>query len=277
MLLLPVIIVVIVLIVWYKQYENSFFNKPKNYPFPENIDKPIFVAFGDSLTQANMSASWFDIVENINPNYKFYNAGMNADLSYTLLTRINDVIDCNPQVISILVGSNDVMATMSADRMKRYYDLKKISQEANFEGFVENYKSIIQILLSHTKAKILVVSLPPITEDWTHEGNLKGDEYSEVIKNIAIENNLIYIPFREELRKKMPEKSAQLDDFNDSVQLLRKSVLKKNFLGQSWNQISASRHAMFLTDNIHLNDTAAAILAELINKEIPKNGNERNE
>jgi lysophospholipase L1-like esterase len=270
---IPLILLVVVLVVWYKQYENSFFKKPTNYPDFSKINrenKPIFIAFGDSLTQGNMSADWLEKLAESRAELQIFNAGMNADLTYTLLNRIEDITICKPQIISLLIGSNDVMATLSPARMKRYYELGKITEDAYFEGFESNYRKIVEIILAETDAKILAVSLPPITENFDFIGNEKAEKYSQTIKNIANEYGLTYVPFRERLVENMPKVNEQLEDFDQSVLLLRKAAIKKNFLGQSWNEISRSRKAKYLTDNIHLNDDAAAILVELLNNEIDK-------
>lgn len=273
MLYIPIILVVIVLVVWFRQYEKSFFNKPKDYPEFQQLNrvgKPIFIAFGDSLTQGNMSANWVNILKEKRPDIQFFNAGMNADLTETLLSRIHDITLCKPHYIHLLIGSNDLMATLDAARMKRYYDLGKITVDANFELFKQNYRKIVEILLEETEAKIFISSLPPITEDFTHLANKKADLYTETIKEIANEFGLPYLPFRENMKATMPEKSDQIEDYAQSVTLIRKAGFKKNILGQSWNEISRSRKAKYLTDNIHLNDDGAEILAKLIDIELIK-------
>jgi lysophospholipase L1-like esterase len=271
MTLIPFIILVIVLIVSYKQFEKSFFNKPSSYPEFAKLNregKPIFIAFGDSLTQANMSADWLEIMAGNRPDIQFLNAGMNADLTETLLTRIEDIVACQPHLISLIIGSNDVMATLTPERMKRYYRLGKITEDANYERFMQNYREIVAALSSQTTAKIIVASLPPITEDFSFEGNQQAEKYSAFIKNISDEYGLIYLPFREALLKNMTEKSDQLNDFTNADNIIRKAVIRKKFLGQSWNEIAASRKAKYMTDNIHLNDDAAGILAGLMLNEI---------
>jgi lysophospholipase L1-like esterase len=271
MLYIPIILIIIVLIVWYKQFEKSFFDKPIDYPEFSKLNregKPIFIAFGDSLTQGNMSANWVNMLKEKRADMQFLNAGMNADLSYTLLTRIDDIVACQPHYISLLIGSNDVMATLTPERMKRYYSLGKITEDANFEGFIQNYREILETLTTQTTAKIMVASIPPITEDFTFDGNIKADKYSAKIKEFAQEFGLIYLPFRETLKENMPTKSDQLNDFTNADNIIRKAALKKNFMGQSWNEIAAARKAKYMTDNIHLNDDAAEILAEMIVKKI---------
>lgn len=275
MLYIPIVLVIIVLVVWFRQYEKFFFNKPADYPEFEKLNregKPIFIAFGDSLTQGNMSGNWVNMLKELHPEMQFLNAGMNADLTYTLLTRIQDITFCKPHFIHLLIGSNDLMATLDPSRMKRYYELGKITQDANFEGFKENYRQIIEILLEETDAKIMVSSLPPITEDFTYIANQKADQYSQIVQDLAQEFGLTYLPLRETFKEKMPEKSDQIEDYTQSVALIRKAGFKKNILGQSWNEISKARKAKYLTDNIHLNDDGAEILANLIDHEIQKHG-----
>jgi lysophospholipase L1-like esterase len=266
MTFIPVIIIIIVLIISYKQFEKSFFNKPDTYPEFSKLNregKPIFIGFGDSLTQGNMSANWLEMLAIKQPTMQFLNAGMNADLTETLLSRIDDIIASQPHYLSLIIGSNDVMATLSEERLKRYYSLGKITEDPHFEGFKQNYRSIVEILTTQTTAKIFVASLPPITEDFSFVGNQKAEQYSSFIKDIAAEFGLIYLPFRETLLQNITTKSDQLNDFHDADNIIRKAVVKRKFLGQSWNEIAASRKAKYMTDNIHLNEDAAEILANL--------------
>jgi lysophospholipase L1-like esterase len=272
MLYIPIILLVIVLVVWYKQYEKAFYNKPDTYPNATKLNgKPVFVAFGDSLTQGNMSANWVAKLANARPNLQVFNAGMNADLTYTLLNRIDDLLACQPQYISLWVGCNDVNATMAPARMQRYYALGKITQDADHEGFVKNYRELIEVLIANTTAKIAIVSIAPITEDWQHPANQKGDIYNETVKQLAAEYNLDYIPFRETLRNNMPQSNGQLSDYELGFPVIRRSCLKHYFLGKSWNEIATERKCMYLTDNIHLNDTAADIVLQQMLSFLDKN------
>lgn len=271
MLYIPIILLIIVLVIWFKQFEKSFFNKPPDYPEFSKLNrdgKPIFIAFGDSLSQGNMSANWVDILKIKRPDLQFLNAGMNADLTYTLLTRIDDVIAAQPHYISLIIGSNDVMATLTPARMKRYYGLGKITEDATYEGFIANWREIISQLKTQTTAKIIVASLPPITEDFTWYGNKKAEEYSLKIKEMAEEFDLIYLPFREKLKENMPEKSDQIVDFENSENIMRKVAIQRLVLKYSWNEIAKARKAKYMTDNIHLNDDAAEILADMINEQL---------
>lgn len=266
MLFISLILLIVILAVWYKQFENSFYKKAPNYPEPSKITtkKPVYIGFGDSLTRGNMSASWFDRVEAHLPGFQCFNAGVNADLTHTLLTRLDDIIECQPDIITILVGTNDVNATVSNDRLERYIKLNKITQSTDFEQFKQNYKVIIERLLAETNTRIILISLPPITEDWAYWVNKRADEYSAEIKAIAEKYQLEYVPFRETLRGKMPINNGQILDLDKGVKVIQWAVIQKYFFKKTWNELSQMRHAKYLTDNIHLNDEAAQILAEMV-------------
>ena len=46
--------------------------------------------------------------------FRFSNAGVNGDLVYNVLTRLDVVIAQQPDFVIILVGSNDVSATLTS-------------------------------------------------------------------------------------------------------------------------------------------------------------------
>jgi hypothetical protein len=69
---------------YYKKLEKMILSKPQNYP---NIAQrrpniKTLVMAGDSITQGNMSYNWVDDLVTEFSQYQFFNAGINADLSY---------------------------------------------------------------------------------------------------------------------------------------------------------------------------------------------------
>jgi lysophospholipase L1-like esterase len=46
--------------------------------------------------------------------YEFVNAGIDGDDAWNVLARIGDVVRCEPDIVTLLVGSNHVVATSSA-------------------------------------------------------------------------------------------------------------------------------------------------------------------
>ncbi len=251
---------------------------PENYPTDKNrhqmdATKKVLVCFGDSNTHGNVSYNWVNDLHFQLADYQVFNAGINSDLTYTLLRRIDDVIACKPDFITILIGTNDVNATMGKVMEKRYQDLGRISKgtSPNFEDFKKNYTEIISQLKAKTQAKIAVMSLPVMGEDLAHEANLKADKYSEFVKQLATDEQLIYLPVREKQKDFLKKNLQPLKHtFEETYKLLNFSVISYYLLGKSWDEITI-RHGFQLTpDNLHQNSIAGGMIRDLV-KEAMKN------
>lgn len=245
---------------------------PENYPNAKNrqqIDasKKVVVCFGDSNTHGNVSYNWVNDLSCQLADYQVFNAGINSDLTYTLLCRIDDVIACKPNFITILIGTNDINATMGKVMEKRYQDLGRISKETspNFEDFKKNYVGIIRQLKAKTQAKIAVMSLPVMGEDLTHEANQKADKYSEFVKQLATNEQLIYLPVREKQKEFLQKNPQPLKHtFEDTYKLLNFSVISYYLLGKSWDEITTKHGFQLTPDNLHQNSIAGGMIRDLV-------------
>jgi lysophospholipase L1-like esterase len=245
---------------------------PENYPNPQNrqqIDasKKVLVCFGDSNTHGNVSYNWVNDLSSQLTDYQIFNAGINSDLTYTLLQRIDDVIACKPNFITILIGTNDVNSTMGKIMEKRYQDLGRVSKDTspNFEDFKKNYIEIIRQLKAKTQAKIAVMSLPVLGEDLAHEANQKADKYSEFVKQLATDEQLIYLPVREK-QKEFLQNNPQLlkHKFEETYKLLNFSVINYYLLGKNWDEISTKHGFQLTPDNLHQNSIAGGMIRDLV-------------
>lgn len=245
---------------------------PENYPNPQNrqqIDasKKVLVCFGDSNTHGNVSYNWVNDLSSQLTDYQIFNAGINSDLTYTLLQRIDDVIACKPNFITILIGTNDVNSTMGKIMEKRYQDLGRVSKDTspNFEDFKKNYIEIIRQLKAKTQAKIAVMSLPVLGEDLVHEANQKADKYSEFVKQLATDEQLIYLPVREK-QKEFLQNNPQLlkHKFEETYKMLNFSVINYYLLGKNWDEISTKHGFQLTPDNLHQNSIAGGMIRDLV-------------
>lgn len=245
---------------------------PENYPNAQNrqqIDssKKVLVCFGDSNTHGNVSYNWVNDLSSQMSDYQIFNAGINSDLTYTLLRRIDEVIACKPDFITILIGTNDVNSTMGKIMEKRYQDLGRVSKDIspNFEGFKKNYIEIIRQLKAKTQARIAVMSLPVMGEDLAHEANLKADKYSDFIKELASDEQLIYLPVREKQKEFLQKNPQPLKHtFEETYKLLNFSVIGYYLLGKSWDEISAKHGFQLTPDNLHQNSIAGGMIRDLV-------------
>lgn len=245
---------------------------PENYPNAQNRlqinpSKKVLVCFGDSNTHGNVSYNWVNDLSSQLTDYQVFNAGINSDLTYTLLRRIEDVITCKPDFITILIGTNDVNSTMGKVMEKRYQDLGRVSKDTspNFEDFKKNYIEIISQLKAKTQAKIAVMSLPVMGEDLTHEANQKADKYSEFVKQLASDEQLIYLPVREKQKEFLQKKPQPLKHkFEETYKLLNYSVISYYLLGKSWDEITTKHGFQLTPDNLHQNSIAGGMIRDLV-------------
>ena len=55
------------------------------------------------------------------PDFRFLNHGVNGDLAWNGLQRLDRVIAERPDFVTILIGTNDVNATLSERNLLRYH------------------------------------------------------------------------------------------------------------------------------------------------------------
>lgn len=250
---------------------------PSSYPNVANIaaikGKKVVVCAGDSNTQGNMGENWIVRLEKSFPEYAFLNAGINGDLTHTLLARWDDVIAAKPDFVTILIGTNDVNAMMSPQKEKRYKQMKKVSITPTYKDFRENIIAIIEALKTHSSAHIAIMSLPLMGEDLQHTVNIKADKYSEAIKAIAALQQIDYLPLRETQKAYLAKQSQAAKRkyrYEDTDKLIYYAVVLRYILFQSFDKISKILGFQLLTDNLHQNGTSAQMIADLVSDFIQK-------
>jgi lysophospholipase L1-like esterase len=194
------------------------------------------------------------------------NAGINSQLSYNVLQRIDQVIKCTPDFITILIGTNDVSATLNEKNAARYVKKQNLPRVPHRHWYEQNLNAIINILQEKTTAKIGLLSLPPITEDRTHNGYQRAAEYSGVIKQLAEKRNLVYLPLNELMDEILQKREGQMKSSYVAGEsgVMYKAIFSRYILGQGWDEISESNGFVFLTDNRHLNRRGALMATQLI-------------
>ncbi|MEZ4905119.1 MAG: SGNH/GDSL hydrolase family protein [Spirosomataceae bacterium] len=251
-------------------------HRPQNFPqkgkITHNKEKITVICVGDSITHGNVSANYVEMLERwLGQDYFLYNAGVNSDLTYTLLRRLEDVITTNPDFIILLIGTNDLNATLSKAALRRYRQFGKIQPEEVpcLEDFQRNYTAIVQRLKKETKAAIMLLSLPVISEDLREEANQQADRYSKFIKELSEKEELRYVPVRETMKaylRNHPKKERY--QFKDTIKLMYFSIIRHELLGQDWNTICAAHNRDLTQDNLHFNTRGAAMIASLVEQEI---------
>ena len=181
------------------------------------------VFFGDSITDAGrdrigmfarlgagyVSHVGFNLEGNDPKKYTVINLGIGGNRCVDLYARMHEVWNQKPDVLSILVGVNDV-----------WHYLKDGNQGID----IERYESVYRLILRDTKKRfpnVKLVVMEPFFLDGTattaHKDLLKMVyDYARVAKKIAEEEGAIFLPLQEKLSS-LADKIGNFDVLFDGV------------------------------------------------------------
>lgn len=226
---------------------------------------------GASLTAGTVSFNFLDLLE-ARPalaGFRFLNHGVNGDLAWNALQRLDAVTAERPDAVTILLGTNDINATLSERNLRHYQQYYRIATMPTVEWFAANMRAIIERLQGETEARLALMSLSVIGEDLEHVANGKVLQYNAVIRDLATEYSCGYLPLGERMiaylqeheaeRASLPARLAYRDGL---VNVANATALHAN--GLSWDEIARRNGLLLTTDCLHLNSVGAGMAADLI-------------
>ena len=192
--------------------------------------KKRIVFFGDSITQAGVQPNGYITKmtqflsdKNIGNNYELIGAGISGNKVYDLYLRMeDDVLSKKPDAVVIWVGVNDV------------WHKRTSGTGTDADKFEKFYNAIIKKLKANNIA-VFICTPAAIGEKTDFTNELDGDlnKYSEIIRNIAKNNNCTLID-------------------------LRKAFLNYNLANNKENKESG----ILTTDRVHLNEKGNQFVME---------------
>lgn len=229
------------------------------------------VCFGASLTAGTVSFNYLDLLE-ARPalaGFRFINHGVNGDLAWNGLQRLDAVIAEEPDFVSILIGTNDVNATLSERNRLRYKAFNHLPVRPTLEWYEENMRTIVARLKAETPARLALMSLAPIGEDLGHEANVKIERYNDVVRQIARHEAVDYLPLHETMTAYLRDHEAERArlaprlEYRDGLHNTG-NALALHTTGLSWDEVSQRNGLLLSTDTLHLNSRGAGMIADLI-------------
>ncbi|HEX6553665.1 MAG TPA: GDSL-type esterase/lipase family protein [Ktedonobacteraceae bacterium] len=233
--------------------------------------KMIVACFGASITAAKGSFNWIGELEKRpqNQRFRFLNFGVGGDLAYSALQRLGSVVAYHPDLVIIVLGHNDIVTLVFENVRRIFGRWKHLPGDPSPAWYRENLQTIVRRLKEETSARIALASLSQIGEDpesnnpVQRELNQRFQQYNEIIKDIAREENVSYIPFYERFHEHvvaLPGRAFTAFRFpsfyRDAFRLL---VLRR-----SLDEIAQKNGWRFHTDGLHLNSRGGMILADLV-------------
>jgi lysophospholipase L1-like esterase len=255
----------------YQEFFKPAVNNPQRLA-NGNLHRPgrrIVVCAGDSIVRGQLSFNYVNYLAR-RPNlqeYQFINAGINCDLAYNLLQRLEPVIACKPAYIVIQIGTEDLLGSLYPNFGACYQWTRHLPHKPERGWYRENLSLIVNILKQRTKAKIALVSLPMLGEAINSEANRQVVEYNGMIQSIASSEGVCFIPiYDDQLRYLSSSQRNSAPEFTGDCKQIGHALIEHLVLKKSLDEISLKNGYLLHTDGVHLNSRAGIIIANQVEK-----------
>jgi acyl-CoA thioesterase-1 len=227
--------------------------------------RTVVACVGDSITEGVGSADWVAMLrERVGvQGVQVVNAGVAGDLAWNVLQRISTVIQCDPDIVTLMVGTNDVALEPMSSMSRFVLRMKGIRQTPTLEWYVKNVSAILQRLRSETHAQIAVIEIPMLGEDLNSRTNERVNRYNEALRAIAAEQSVKCLPLHDHLVELLPPGHVP-PPYEMKIGLTVKAQFEHHALRQSWDAVSAGNGLALLSDHTHLSERAAQVVAGLV-------------
>lgn len=264
-ILIIVTIVFSLLFYVFWQMERLPGNRPSKYQ--KQIGKKVVVLAGDSITHGRIGENYVSLLARRLDESKFalVNAGINGQLAWNLLQRVDEIIECEPDFITILIGTNDAGAATSKKEAENYVKRMKLPQTPDDEWFRESLQELVTRLQEKTSAKIALISIPPIGEISDHPAFRISSDYITTIQEVTNVTGVTYLPLHEKMLLYLKEYSGEPTyPFEKAKAGMFIACVKRYLLRREWNTIGQEAGFRLHIDYLHLNTTGAIIVSDLI-------------
>lgn len=250
-------------VVW--QMERLPRNRPAKYMKP--IGKKAVVLSGDSVTHGQIGENYVSLLKRRldQSQFSLVNAGVNSHLAWNLLQRVDEIIACEPDYVTIMIGTNDANAATSKEDAEDYVKRMKLPQMPDDLWFRECLQEFVTRLQNETSANIALISIPPIGEVLDHSAFRISSEYIKSIQEVANVTGVSYLPLHEKMLLFLKEYSGEPTyPFEKAKSGMFIACVKRYLLRREWNAIGQEAGFQLHIDYLHLNTTGAIIVADLI-------------
>jgi lysophospholipase L1-like esterase len=242
-------------------------------PRRQGLPRETVVCLGSSTTASKGTYKWIDELEKRpqNKRFRFVNLGVGGDLSFNTIGLLDRVIASQPDRVIVLIGTNDVMATVFPNFRRFVRVWKRLSDEPSPARFEKNLHFIVRKLRQGANSRIGLSSLAPLGEDPHSRDPVQArlndliTTYNDIIADVASSENTDYVPFNESFRDQLVHAGTAKPFTHFSfASFYRDYLFREMILRQSFDQISRINGWQFHIDGIHLNTLGGRILVDAV-------------
>jgi lysophospholipase L1-like esterase len=247
-------------------------NEPRN-PMPRTQPMETVACLGSSTTASKGTYKWIGELESRprNSRFRFVNLGVGGDLSFNTVGRLGRVIEIQPDRMIILIGTNDILASVFPNFQRIIQVWKRLPEAPSPARFAENLELITHRLRRETNARIALSSLAPVGEE-PHSTDAVQSRlndllatYNGIIRDISSRTDTDYIRLYESFQTQLDRsKTAKPFTRFSFPAFYRDYLFRQMILRRSFDEISGMNGWEFHIDGIHLNTKGGKILTEVV-------------
>jgi lysophospholipase L1-like esterase len=229
--------------------------------------KQLVVCLGASIVRGQFSVNFVDLLKRRmgKDGFQFINAGVNGDLSYNVLCRLDAVLAHKPDFIAILVGTNDITGALNSRVGRSMRAQKKLPDVPSMPWYRENMLEIVRRLKQGSTARLALCSLPHLGENLDSAMNAAVRSYNAILAEIARQEQVSYIPVQECQAEYLREHGAgRMLTHEMLIPMTIKFLLFHYVLRYSLDRISRRNGFLLTVEGVHMNSAGAAIIADQI-------------
>jgi lysophospholipase L1-like esterase len=227
---------------------------------------------GSSTTASRGTYRWIAELEGRpqNSRFRFVNLGVGGDLSFDIVRRLRRVIATQPDRIIILIGTNDIVASVFPNFRRIIRVWKGLPAQPTAQRFEYNLALITRRLRQDTNARIALSSLAPVGEDPRSSDpvqlRLNGlcAAYNDVIRDVSSREGTDYFFFESFQDQLVRSRAAKPFSRFSFPSFYRDYLFREMILRRSFDEISNMNGWEFHIDGIHLNTRGGRILTEAV-------------
>ncbi len=193
------------------------------------------------------------------------NGGVNGELSYNVLQRVDTALACEPDAVTVLVGTNDATASLMPGKTAKALDEKGLPSVPTVERYRDWLTDLVTTLQRAGVPRIAVLSPPSIAEDLEQPIGRRLAEVAVAAREVAAGTGVTYLPLFERFREVLDERQAPAPAaYEERNVLILWAILQRQLLGRSYDDIGRRFGYRLMADPLHLNRRGAALVVELI-------------
>ncbi|MEV6549805.1 GDSL-type esterase/lipase family protein [Streptomyces sp. NPDC051597] len=222
---------------------------------------------GDSLTRAQFSVDYLDLLgrRHSSGDVRLARFGANGDFAYNFLQRLDAVVTNAPDVITVLIGTNDARASIAGYPVEQAMKRKQLPERPSADWFQQCLGAVVARLRAETDATIGLLSLPVLGQQLDGAAAQASQAYSRMIAEVADSNEVAYLPLHERQIEELRQADPPPIPYREATPAAVVGVLAQHtLLRRSLDTISRRRGLVLTTDHIHQNSRGATLIAEAI-------------